>query len=53
MQIIELIQQIHILCDEYFNFVKSNGNECAYTDSIVEKIIERASELKIRYDEEV
>ena len=53
MQIIEIVQQIQILCEEYFNYVKSNGNECAYTDSIVEKIIERANELKEKYDEEV
>ena len=53
MQMIEIVQQIQILCEEYFNYVKGYGNECAYTDSIIEKIIKRASELKERYDEEV
>lgn len=53
MQMPEIVQQIQILCGEYFDYVKGYGNECAYTDSIVEKIIERASELKEKYDEEV
>ena len=52
MQISELITAIHLLCEDYLSYVR-DFNECAYTDSIVEKIIERASELKIRYDEEV
>lgn len=49
----EIVKEINELCKEYVGFVESAGNECAYTDSIVEKIIERASELKEKYDEEV
>lgn len=50
----ETVREIYELCDEYIEFVEASfGNECAYTDSIVEKIIERAKELKERYDEEV
>lgn len=49
----EIVKEINELCKEYIGFVESAGNECAYTDNIVEKIIERASELKERYDEEV
>lgn len=49
----EIVKKINELCKEYIGFVESAGNECAYTDRIVEKIIERASELKEKYDEEV
>ena len=50
----EIISEIYGLCYEYIEFVDASfGNECAYTDSIVEKIINKAKELKIKYDEEV
>lgn len=49
----EIVKEIYEHCDEYLRFVTEIGNECAYTDSVIEKIIERASELKERYDEEV
>ena len=49
----EIVKEISELCKEYLGFVESAGNECAYTDSIVEKIISKAKELKVKYDEEV
>ena len=53
MLVNELVMAIQLLCEEYLRYVSDYGNECAYTDRIVEKIIERASDLKVRYDEEV
>lgn len=49
----EIVKEIYEHCDEYLRFVTEIGNECAYTDRIVEKIIEKARKLKERYDEEV
>ena len=49
----EIIKEINKYCNEYLGFVESVGNECAYTDSIVECIIKKAKELKEKYDEEV
>jgi hypothetical protein len=49
----EIVTEINELCKEYIGFVEGAGNECAYTDRLVERIIEKASELKERYDEEV
>ena len=49
----EIVKELHKCCSEYINFVETYGNECAYTDRIVEKIIGKAEELKIKYDEEV
>lgn len=49
----EIVKEINELCKEYIGFVESAGNECAYTDGIVECIIEKTNELKTKYDEEV
>lgn len=49
----EIVKEINKYCNEYLNFVENVGNECAYTDSIVECIIKKAKELKNKYDEEV
>ena len=49
----EIVKEIYEHCDEYLRFVTEIGNECAYTDSIIEKIICKANELKTKYDEEV
>ena len=53
MQMREIVKEISELCKEYLDFVESAGNECAYTDSVIECIIKKANELKIKYDEEV
>lgn len=49
----EIVKKINKYCNEYLGFVENVGNECAYTDRIVECIIEKAKELKNKYDEEV
>jgi hypothetical protein len=49
----EIVKEINKYCNEYLGFVENVGNECAYTDSIVECIIKKAKELKNKYDEEV
>ena len=49
----EIVKKINELCKEYLGFVESAGNECAYTDRVVEEIISKANELKTKYDEEV
>ena len=49
----EIVKEIYEHCDEYLRFVTEIGNECAYTDREIECIINMASELKIRYDEEI
>ena len=49
----EIVNEINELCKEYLGFVESAGNECAYTDRMVEEIISKANELKTKYDEEV
>ena len=49
----EIVKEINKYCNEYLGFVENVGNECAYTDSIVECIIKKANELKEKYDEEV
>ena len=46
----EIVKEINELCKEYIGFVESVGNECAYTDSVVEEIIRKANELKKEYD---
>lgn len=46
----EIVKEINELCKEYIGFVESAGNECAYTDGIVESIIKKANELKEKYD---
>ncbi len=49
----EIVKEIYEHCDEYLRFVTEIGNECAYTDSVIECIINKANELKTKYDEEV
>lgn len=49
----EIVKEIYEHCDEYLRFVTEIGNECAYTDRVIECIINKANELKVKYDEEV
>ena len=49
----EIVKEIYEHCDEYLRFVTEIGNECAYTDMVIECIIKKANELKTKYDEEV
>lgn len=48
-----IVEEIKKYCDDYLEFIKDIGNECAYTDNIIECIIKKANELKEKYDEEV
>ena len=38
------------MCKEYLDFVEGFGNECAYTDRIVEEIMDESDRLKKAYD---
>ena len=49
----EIVKELQEYCVEYINFTESFGNECAYTDSLVEKIINKAEDLKNKYSKEV
>lgn len=50
MKNITLIRKINNLTMEYIQEVKSLGNECDYTDRIIEDIIEQAKELEKNYN---
>ena len=52
MQTNELVMAIQLLCEEYLGYLRHYENECSYTDCVVEKIIERADDLKEKYYEE-
>lgn len=49
----DIVKIIYDCCQAYLTDVKLLGNESAYTDSLVELIINKANELKIKYDKEV
>jgi len=49
----EIVKELQEYCAEYTNFIESFGNECAYTDRLVEKIINKAEDLKNKYNKEV
>ena len=49
----DIIKEIYEDCDAYLRFLNDFENECAYTDSVVEHIIKKANELKIKYDKEI
>ena len=41
----DLVNQIKALAEEYLNYVE-DLNECAYTDSILERLVKTAAELE-------
>lgn len=45
------VKLIHKHCENYLNYVEGIGNECAYTDRIVEAIYEEAEVLHKKHDE--
>ena len=47
----EIIEKIAEMCYEYMDYIDEIGNECAYTDRIVEAIYEEAEVLHKKYDE--
>ena len=42
---LEIVSKIAELVEEWLGYVKSFGNECAYTDRILEKIQEESKKL--------
>ena len=48
----ELINEINFLSTEWLNY-KNNLNECAYTDSLIEMIIDKTNQLGTLYNKEV
>ena len=44
------IKEINKLCEEFLSKIKALENECAYTDRIVEEILEVAKKLQTKYD---
>lgn len=47
----DLINEIYTLSKEWQDY-KSDLNECAYTDSLIEIIINKADQLKMFYNKE-
>ena len=45
------VQEILSLSEEFMKQVKEIGNECAFTDCQIEKILKAAEKLKKAYDE--
>lgn len=43
---IVLVKMIKALTEEYLMYIESFGNECAYTDSILEQLAKTAAELE-------
>lgn len=43
---IALVKMIKALTEEYLTYIESFGNECAYTDSILEQLVKAAAELE-------
>ena len=37
-------------CEEFLNTVKKIGNECAYTDRILEEVLATSDKLKEKYE---
>lgn len=44
------VKRIYKMCQDYLDFVECFGNECAYTNSIVEEIMKESENLKKAYD---
>lgn len=45
------VLKIYDLCGEYLDYVDDIGNECAYTDRIIEGIYEEAEVLRKKHDD--
>lgn len=43
---IVLVKMIKALTEEYLMYIENFGNECAYTDSILEQLAKTAAELE-------
>ena len=47
----DIILKIGNMCFDYIDYIDEIGNECAYTDRIVEAIYEEAEVLHKKHDE--
>lgn len=45
-----MIEDLKTLCEDYLIEVETLGNECAYTDRILEDILHKALAIKETYD---
>lgn len=45
----DTIRDIDLYTKNFINFVDSTGNQCSYTDRMVESIVKKAVELKKLY----
>lgn len=46
------VEAVAVTCQEYLDYIKTFGNPCAYSDRIVEEIIEKAKKLEKDYQEQ-
>ena len=42
---VSIMLEIENLMSEWFEYIEDHGNECAYTDSIIERIQQNVKEL--------
>lgn len=42
---VSIMVEVEYLVSEWHNYIESVGNECAYTDSVIEKIQKLVKEL--------
>lgn len=46
------IKNVHKLTKEFLTFIETIGNQCVYTDRIIEAIIDKVSEIKNLHDKQ-
>lgn len=45
-----IVRRIHKISTDYVDYLNAIGNECAYTDRMIEAIIEEAKKLEKAYE---
>lgn len=51
-QVETLVKNVADECQNWLTEVSNLGNQCAYTDRIIENIIARAKELEAKYEKQ-
>ena len=51
-QVEALVKNVEVECQKWLTEVSNLGNQCAYTDRIIENIIARAKELEAKYEKQ-